>query len=78
MCTKSGGPRLNCPRGRRWARPRRFSRSWTRTHIEEEVARIGQPWIDPEGPITEAKKQERIVIFEGEVRTRKELGENWE
>jgi methionyl-tRNA synthetase len=45
--------------------------------IDEENARLGEKWDDPEGPITEDKPQERVVIFEGEVRTRKDLGEDW-
>jgi methionyl-tRNA synthetase len=46
-------------------------------NIEAEIARLGEPWIDPEGPISEDKVQDRVVIFEGEVTTRKELGEDW-
>jgi hypothetical protein len=45
--------------------------------IEEENARLGQPWVDPEGPISEEKAQEGVVIFEGQIRTREELGEDW-
>jgi methionyl-tRNA synthetase len=46
--------------------------------LEEENARLGLPWQDPEGVLSEDKPQERVVIFEGEIRTRKELGEDWE
>jgi methionyl-tRNA synthetase len=46
--------------------------------IEEENARLGEPWKDPEAPITEDKVKERVVIFERQVRTRNELGEDWE
>ena len=44
--------------------------------VENEL--LGRPWQDPEGPITEDKPQPRLVIFEGQVRTREELGEDWE
>jgi methionyl-tRNA synthetase len=46
-------------------------------NVEEEVARLGTPWQDPEGNISEATPQDRVVIFNGEVRTRKELGQTW-
>jgi methionyl-tRNA synthetase len=46
-------------------------------NVEEEVARLGTPWRDPEGNISEATPQDRVVIFNGEVRTRKELGQTW-
>ncbi len=46
-------------------------------NVEGENARLGQSWEDPEGAISEDKVQDRVVIFEGEVRTRKELGEDW-
>jgi methionyl-tRNA synthetase len=45
--------------------------------IEEENERLGEPWIDPEGVISEDKVQDRVVIFEGQVKTRRELGEDW-
>jgi methionyl-tRNA synthetase len=45
--------------------------------IEEENERLGEPWIDPEGVISEDKLQDRVVIFEGQVKTRRELGEDW-
>src|SRR5205823_5886986 len=45
--------------------------------IAEENERLGEPWTDPEGPITEDRPQERVVIFEGQVRTRRELGEEF-
>jgi methionyl-tRNA synthetase len=47
-------------------------------NLEEENARLGLPWQDPEGALSEDKPQERVVIFEGEIRNRKELGEDWE
>ena len=43
--------------------------------LEEENARLGLPWQDPEGALSEDKPQERVVIFEGEIRNREELGE---
>jgi methionyl-tRNA synthetase len=46
--------------------------------LEEENARLGLPWQDPEGALSEDKPQERVVIFEGEIRNRKELGETGE
>jgi methionyl-tRNA synthetase len=46
-------------------------------NLEEENARLGDPWQDPEAPLSEEKPQERVVIFEGEIRTRKELGEDF-
>lgn len=45
-------------------------------NLDEEYARLGEPWQDPEAPLSEDNPQERVVIFEGEIRTRKELGEN--
>ena len=46
-------------------------------NIEWESEHLGQPWVDPEGAISESKVQDRVVIFENEVKTRKELGEDW-
>jgi methionyl-tRNA synthetase len=46
-------------------------------NLEEENARLGLPWVDPEGPIAQQGPQERVVIFENEIRTRKELNEDW-
>ncbi len=46
-------------------------------NLHEEYERLGLPWQDPQGPIAEQGPQERVVMFEGEVRTRKELGEPW-
>ena len=46
-------------------------------NIAEENQRLGQPWQDPEGKISEDKRQESIVIFENRIRTRDELGEDW-
>lgn len=46
-------------------------------NLEEENERLGNPWVDPEGPIAQQGPQERVVIFEGEMRTRKELREDW-
>jgi methionyl-tRNA synthetase len=46
-------------------------------NLEEENARLGDPWQDPEAPLSEDKPQARVVIFEGEIRTREELGEDW-
>ena len=46
-------------------------------NLEEENARLGLPWADPEGPIAQQGPQERVVIFENEIRTRKELNEDW-
>jgi methionyl-tRNA synthetase len=46
-------------------------------NIEWENRHLGEPWIDPEGPISEDKPQPGVIIFEGRVRTRKELGEEW-
>jgi methionyl-tRNA synthetase len=43
--------------------------------VENEI--LGRPWEDPEGPPSEDKVQPRVVIFEGEVRTREELGEDF-
>ncbi|MBF6613775.1 MAG: methionine--tRNA ligase [Chloroflexi bacterium] len=45
--------------------------------LEAEVARLGQPWQDPEGVISEGTRRESLVIFEGQIRTRRELGEDW-
>ena len=45
--------------------------------IEEEDQRLGQPWVDPEGPIAQAEPKPRVVIFENQIRTRRELGEEW-
>jgi methionyl-tRNA synthetase len=45
--------------------------------IEEENERLGQPWVDPEGPIAQAEPKPRVVIFENQIRTRRELGEDW-
>lgn len=45
--------------------------------LDVEYERLGRPWQDPEGPIAEQGPQQRVVIFEGEVRTRQELGESW-
>ena len=42
---------------------------------ENEI--LGRPWQDPEGPPSEDKPQPSVVIFEGQVRTREELGEDW-
>jgi methionyl-tRNA synthetase len=44
--------------------------------VENEI--LGTPWQDPEGPPSEDTPQPRVVIFEGEVRTREELGEDFE
>jgi hypothetical protein len=46
-------------------------------NLEEENARLGNPWVDPEGPIAQQGPQERVVIFENGIRTRKDLGEEW-
>jgi methionyl-tRNA synthetase len=46
-------------------------------NLDEEYARLGEPWQDPEAPLSEDNPQERVVIFEGEIRTRKELGEDF-
>jgi methionyl-tRNA synthetase len=46
-------------------------------NLEEENARLGDPWQDPEAPLSEDKPQERVVIFEGEIRTRKELDQDF-
>jgi methionyl-tRNA synthetase len=46
-------------------------------NIAEENERLGQPWQDPEGKISEEKRQDSIVIFENRIRTRDELGEDW-
>lgn len=45
--------------------------------LEEENERLGLPWTDPEGALSEEHPQEQVVIFEGQIRTRKELGEDW-
>jgi methionyl-tRNA synthetase len=47
-------------------------------NVARENEMLGTPWTDPEGPITEDRPQPRVVIFEGEVRTRRELGEDFE
>jgi methionyl-tRNA synthetase len=44
--------------------------------LENEV--LGRPWQDPEGKITEDSSHEQVVIFENQVRTRSELGEDWD
>jgi methionyl-tRNA synthetase len=46
-------------------------------NIEVENERLGRPWQDPEGKITEDRPQEQVVIFENQIRTRRELGEDW-
>ncbi len=46
-------------------------------NLEAENERLGSPWVDPEGPVAEQGPQERVVIFENRIRTRKELGEDW-
>lgn len=46
-------------------------------NLDMEYERLGRAWQDPEGPIAEQGPQQRVVIFEGEVRTRQELGEPW-
>lgn len=47
-------------------------------NIDVENDLLGQPWVDPEGKISEAAPQPRVVIFENQVRTRQDLGEDWE
>ncbi len=46
-------------------------------NLEEENERLGSPWVDPEGPVAQQGPQERVVIFENRIRTRKELNEDW-
>jgi hypothetical protein len=45
--------------------------------IEAENARLGTPWRDPDGPIAEQSPQERVVIYNGEIRRREDLGQRW-
>lgn len=45
--------------------------------IEEETARLGAPWQDPEGALSEARPQQRVVIFENRIRDRRDLGQEW-
>ena len=47
-------------------------------NVEVENEILGRPWQDPEGQISEEKRQESIVIFENQIRTREELGEHWQ
>lgn len=50
-------------------------------NLDEEYERLGKAWTDPEGPIAQQEPKDRAIIFEGEIRTRKELGEvgpEWE
>ena len=46
-------------------------------NVEVENERLGQPWQDPEGKITEDRPHEPVVIFENQIKTRHELGEDW-
>ena len=46
-------------------------------NLEAENERLGNAWVDPEGPVAQQGPQERVVIFENQVRTRKELNEEW-
>lgn len=46
-------------------------------NIEVENERLGLPWQDPEGQISENTPQPRVVIFENQIRSREELGEEW-
>lgn len=46
-------------------------------NIEVENEMLGRPWQDPEGKISEEKAQPSVVIFENQIRTRTELGEDW-
>ena len=46
-------------------------------NVEVENERLGQPWQDPEGQITEDRPHEPVVIFENQIKTRHELGEDW-
>ncbi len=46
-------------------------------NLDAEYERLGDPWEDPEAPLSEEHPQDRVVMFEGEIRTRKELGENF-
>jgi methionyl-tRNA synthetase len=43
-------------------------------NLEAENERLGSLWVDPEGPVAQQGPQERVVIFENRIRTRKELG----
>lgn len=47
------------------------------TNLEEESERLGNAWVDPEGPVAQQGPQERVVIFENRIRTRKDLSEEW-
>jgi methionyl-tRNA synthetase len=44
-------------------------------NLDEEYERLGQPWQDPEGTLAGQELKEPIVIYNGEIRTRRELGE---
>jgi hypothetical protein len=46
-------------------------------NVEVENEMRGRPWQDPEGKISEEKAQPSVVIFEDQIRTRAELGEDW-
>ncbi len=69
---------LELPPGQALGTPAPLFEKLDEKNLAEEYARLGRPWTDPEGPLAEQGPQERVVIFEGEIRTRAELGEDWD
>jgi hypothetical protein len=69
------------PAGQELGTPTPLFTKLDEANLEEEYERLGNAWVDPAGPLAEQPPKDRLVIFEGEVKKRKELGEvgpEWE
>jgi methionyl-tRNA synthetase len=68
---------VDLPAGQQLGTPAPLFEKLDDANIEAENERLGTPWQDPEGSINENAPQPRVVIFENQIKTREELGENW-
>jgi methionyl-tRNA synthetase len=68
---------VDLPAGQQLGTPTPLFEKLDEANIESENERLGTPWQDPEGQISENTPQPSVVIFQNQIRTRQELGEDW-